>query len=64
MRALRAVALTAGAVYLLWRLLFTADGAHPVMFFLLLAAVGMLWPIIGGRLAARRSRIDPVGLNE
>lgn len=38
MRDLRAGALAAGAVYLLWRLLFTGEGAHPVMFFLLLAA--------------------------
>ena len=44
-----------------WWLIFTQPLAA---FFLLLAVIGMLWPVIGGRLAARRSRIDPVGLNE
>jgi hypothetical protein len=32
------MAIVTGAVYLTWRLVFTGDGAHPVMFFLLLAA--------------------------
>lgn len=31
-------AIVTGVVYLTWRLVFTWDGAHPVMFFLLLAA--------------------------
>lgn len=31
-------AVVTGVVYLTWRLVFTWDGAHPVMFFLLLAA--------------------------
>ena len=44
-----------------WWLIFTQPLAA---FFLALAALGMLWPVIGGRLAARRSRADPVGLNE
>ena len=44
-----------------WWQIFTQPLAA---FFLLLAAVGLMWPIIGGRLAAWRSRTDPVGLNE
>ncbi len=38
MRFLRIVALAAGLAYLIWRLLFTWEGANPVLFFLLLAA--------------------------
>lgn len=38
MYSLRLMALVTGAVYLAWRLVFTWEGAHPVMFFLLLAA--------------------------
>ena len=44
-----------------WWLIFTQPLAA---FFLFLAVIGLMWPIIGGRLAARRSRHDPVGLNE
>ena len=44
MGVLRAMALVTGLVYLGWRLAFTFDGAHPVMFVLLVAAeaFGML----------------------
>ena len=38
MSPLRLLAIVTGVVYLSWRLVFTSDGAHPVMFFLLLAA--------------------------
>ena len=38
MSLLRVTAIVTGAVYLTWRLVFTWEGANPVMFFLLLAA--------------------------
>lgn len=38
MSHLRLMALATGVVYLIWRLLFTWQDAHPVMFFLLLSA--------------------------
>jgi hypothetical protein len=38
MSTLRLSAIVTGAVYLTWRLVFTWEGANPVMFFLLLAA--------------------------
>ena len=38
MSSLRLMALATGVVYLSWRLLFTWQGAHPVMFFLLISA--------------------------
>ena len=38
MSLLRLSAVVTGVVYLTWRLVFTWEGAHPVMFFLLLAA--------------------------
>lgn len=38
MTLMRVIALAVGAVYLGWRLVFTAAGAHPVLFFLLFAA--------------------------
>lgn len=38
MSVLRLLAIFTGVVYLTWRLLFTWEGANPVMFFLLLAA--------------------------
>ena len=38
MSPLRLMALATGVVYLTWRVLFTWEGAHPVMFFLLLTA--------------------------
>lgn len=38
MSPLRLLAIVTGVVYLSWRLVFTSEGAHPVMFFLLLAA--------------------------
>lgn len=38
MSLLRISAIVTGVVYLAWRLVFTSDGANPVMFFLLLAA--------------------------
>jgi hypothetical protein len=38
MFSLRLMALVTGVVYLTWRLVFTWEGANPVMFFLLLAA--------------------------
>ncbi len=44
-----------------WWLIFTQPLAA---FFLALAVIGLFWPVIGGRLAAWRSKSDPVGLNE
>lgn len=38
MSSVRLIAIMTGAVYLTWRVIFTWEGAHPVMFFLLLAA--------------------------
>ena len=38
MRSIRRSALVTGAVYLTWRLLFTWQGADPILFFLLLSA--------------------------
>ena len=38
MSFMRLIAIVTGVVYLSWRLVFTWAGAHPVMFFLLLAA--------------------------
>ena len=38
MSSLRLMALATGVVYLSWRLLFTWQGAHTVMFFLLISA--------------------------
>ena len=40
MSSFRLLALATGVVYLTWRLIFTWEGANPVMFFLLLAAEG------------------------